>query len=507
MKTKAFSFGPAILVTAAFIGPGTVMTASKSGSDFGFVLLWAVGFSVLATIVLQEMAARLGIVTGSGLSQALKATVTQPLARICVLGLVLVAILVGNAAYQTGNILGAASGVVALRPGSDTPSKMAAVPTSEESSLTNEGSQQSKLNTKNGSEPAKLAQDTVVILIGIAAMLVIGIGRFDVLQMVLTLLVALMSVIFVVAAIMSGPNWADVFGGFVPRIPTGSEWIVIGLIGTTVVPYNLFLHASAAAQRWDFDQETENDIDTLRKTALTSSRWDTILSVLIGGVVTCAIMITAAVAFHAVESTTQADPPAKPVLASVKDVAVQLEPALGSWAKTLFAIGLCAAGLTSAITAPIAAGYAAAGCFGWPGALSDWRLKLTASAVVVAGLLFAIRFGSSPKETIILAQVANGLLLPIIAIFLLVMANRTGLLGRYRNGPIANILGGLVVLMVTLIAARQLTLVGKKIQTLMAPESVEVSVRRIECTQTTRPTQFSGVRRLENRTIAQQDLQ
>ena len=67
---KPFRFGPALLVTAAFIGPGTVFTASSAGAEFGFALLWAIAFAILAAVVLQEMAARLGIVTGDGLSRA-----------------------------------------------------------------------------------------------------------------------------------------------------------------------------------------------------------------------------------------------------------------------------------------------------------------------------------------------------------------------------------------------------------------------------------------------------
>ncbi|MCP4777186.1 MAG: divalent metal cation transporter, partial [Planctomycetaceae bacterium] len=109
-------FGPAILVTAAFIGPGTVVTASRAGSDFGFLLLWAIGFSVLATVVLQEMAARVGVVTGQGLSHVIKNAIDNPIFRFGILGLILIAILIGNSAYQTGNILGAAAGLEAIIP-------------------------------------------------------------------------------------------------------------------------------------------------------------------------------------------------------------------------------------------------------------------------------------------------------------------------------------------------------------------------------------------------------
>ena len=113
-QSKSFVFGPAVLVTAAFIGPGTVMAASSAGAKYGYVLLWAVAFSVFATIVLQEMAARLGIASGSGLSQAIKTTIKNRFLRISTLCLILLAIFVGNSAYQTGNILGAAAGVLSV---------------------------------------------------------------------------------------------------------------------------------------------------------------------------------------------------------------------------------------------------------------------------------------------------------------------------------------------------------------------------------------------------------
>ena len=74
LRQRLSQFGPGILVTAAFIGPGTIATASSAGASYGFALLWALMFSVGATIVLQEMAARLGLVTQSGLAEAMRTT-------------------------------------------------------------------------------------------------------------------------------------------------------------------------------------------------------------------------------------------------------------------------------------------------------------------------------------------------------------------------------------------------------------------------------------------------
>lgn len=425
--------GPAILVTAAFIGPGTVLTASTAGALHGYTLLWAVLFSVLATIVLQEMAARLGIVSGGGLAEAVRATVPAPLLRRLLLALILGGILFGNAAYQTGNLLGAATGLEILTAPAGPPEV---------------AQQQAAAETGVVWRLAGLWS----LVIAAAALVLIWIGRFDVLQWSLMVLVAVMGVLFLVSAVLSGPDLGALLQGCVPRLfsrpadPAASSagWFVVGLIGTTVVPYNLFLHASGAATRW---AKTDDPARAVRQSLV-----DTAISVGLGGLMTASILVTAAVAFEGGGA-----------LESVRDIARQLRPTLGSWAETVFAVGLFSAGLTSSITAPIAAAYATAGCFGWPARLSDWRLKAVATAVVLVGLWCALQFGGSPQQAIIVAQVANGLLLPVIAIYLLLMVNRATLMQQLANGWWGNLLGGAIVLVTGLIAARQLISVAVKI--------------------------------------------
>lgn len=411
-----FNFGPAILVTAAFIGPGTVMTASKAGAQYGFTLLWAILFSVITAIVLQEMAARLGIVSKAGLAFAIQSTFSNPWTKWPAVLLVLGAILFGNCAYQTGNILGAATGM--------------------------------ELLTGFG----KFGWSIAISLIAVA---VIMFGRFAIIQNLLTALVALMGVLFVFCAILCGPELSAMVEGLKPSIPAGSEWVIIGLIGTTVVPYNLFLHASAAASKYsDEGKSKENvglDDESSTLAAVRHSLVDTVIAIFVGGVITSALLITAAVAFREAE------------LAGPADIAKQLRPGLGAWAEWVFAIGLFAAGLTSSITAPIAAAFATAGCFGWEPKLSNVRLQVTAVSVVAIGLTCALLFGSSPTEAIIVAQVANGLLLPIVAVFLIYVLNRKQLLGRFTNGWFGNILGVVVVLATILMAARQFHSVWNKL--------------------------------------------
>ena len=209
-------------------------------------------------------------------------------------------------------------------------------------------------------------------------------------------LVGLMSLMFVLSAIACRPDWAAVCAGAVPSIPTGGSWndmslFVIGLLGTTVVPYNLFLHASSAAETWHSSAQAQGN----QKRILRASMWDTVISVLVGGIVTGSILITMSVAF----SDSQVE------LTQTTQIADQLRSALGSWAGILFAVGLCAAGLTSSITAPIAAAYATAGCFNWPCKLSDVRLKLVASLVVVTGVIAAVSAGKSPMQVLSLIHI------------------------------------------------------------------------------------------------------
>ena len=108
---KLPQIGPAVLVTAAFIGPGTVITATMAGANYGFSLLWALVFSVIATIILQEMAARLGVVTQQDLGENIRLVCRQPVLKVLVIFLIVGAIVIGNGAYQGGNVSGASIGL------------------------------------------------------------------------------------------------------------------------------------------------------------------------------------------------------------------------------------------------------------------------------------------------------------------------------------------------------------------------------------------------------------
>ena len=108
-------------------------------------------------------------------------------------------------------------------------------------------------------------------------------------------------------------------------------------------------------------------------------------------------------------------------------------------------IGLFAAGITSAITAPLAAAYVARSCFGWKESLKDYKFKIVWATILCLGVIFA-SMDYKPITIITFAQIANGFLLPVVALFLLWIVNKTSVLGKYTNGKVQNILSVLIIL-------------------------------------------------------------
>jgi Mn2+/Fe2+ NRAMP family transporter len=409
--------GPGALVTAAFIGPGTIATCTVAGARFGLALLWGLVFSVLATVVLQEMAARLGVVTQQGLGEALRRHFSRRPARLLTAVLVISAIAIGNAAFEAGNILGATLGLESLgAPGA--------------------GGSPGQEAAGGFGWPASLLESARawVLLIGLATFGVLFSGSYKLIERVLVGLVILMSLTFFSTAILVRPGlWELLRGLFVPGLPEGSLLPVVGLIGTTVVPYNLFLYASAVRERFR---------DASR---LPEARLDIRVSVILGGLISMAIVVSAASAYHGQGA----------VPSSGSDLARQLEPLLGRWSGFFIGTGLFAAGISSAITAPLAAAWATTGILGWKGGMRSWRFRAVWIGILCSGVGFAV-LGFRPMQVILFAQAANGILLPVIAIYLLRVMNSRKVMGGHTNGWVSNLLGGLVVLVVLVLGVRSL---------------------------------------------------
>jgi NRAMP (natural resistance-associated macrophage protein)-like metal ion transporter len=390
------NIGPGPLVAAAFIGPGTVTLCSLAGVGYGYALLWAMLLSVMATIVLQEMAARLGIISQKGLSEIIRTEIKSPLFKTLAIILILSAIVIGNTAYEAGNISG---GVLGLETMVGNPS------------ITMFG-----LNIK-----------LLSVIIGALAFVLLYIGNYKIIEKVLVSLVILMSIAFLVTAITTKPNIAEIVKGvFVPKFPKDSILTIIGLIGTTVVPYNLFLHASLVKEKW----KNKNDLKFARK--------DTIIAVALGGLVSMCIIISAA-------SIQTQD------INNAADLAKGLEPLFGSFAKYFLAIGLFAAGITSAITAPLAAAFVASGCLGWSSNMKSKKFRAVWMFILIVGVISSSS-GIKSIEIIKFAQVANGILLPVIVGFLIWIMNKPTVLGVHKNNIKQNVFGFIILLLSLLLS-------------------------------------------------------
>lgn len=385
--------GPGVLVAAAFIGPGTITACSLAGVRFGFALLWAILLSILATMVLQEMAARLGLITKMGLADAITKEIGQAWFKYLILGIVLGAILIGNTAYEAGNIGGAVLGLEAIFG-----------PT---------------LNT------------LYPIIVGSFAIGLLWIGSYKNLERIFIVLIGLMSISFLITAVLTKPKLLPLLEGlFIPRVQTGSWFTVVSLVGTTVVPYNLFLHASLVNKKW----KSYRDLKWVQ--------WDTVFSIGIGGLVSIAVIVASA-----------AIP--KGEINTVMDLALGLEPLFGAGARFFMGLGLFAAGLTSAITAPLAAAYVANSCFGWKASTKDWRFRSVWLLIILIGV-FSLSFDFKPIQIIKFAQVANGLLLPIMAILLLWLVNSKKIMRHYVNTKWQNFTALLIIVLSIVLGLRSI---------------------------------------------------
>ena len=383
--------GPGVLIAAAFIGPGTVTLCSIAGASFGYSLLWALLLSIIATIVLQEMSLRIGLITNMGLTEVIRVSIKNKFINRFLILLILCSILIGNAAYEAGNITGASLGIMAI------------------------------INSET--------LNYIPLLIGFISFVILYIGDYKILERSLIFLVIVMSLSFLITAIMTKPNLSSLLNGlFIPKINSESLIVVLGLIGTTVVPYNLFLHSSLVKEKW-------NDISKLK-----IARVESLISIVIGGIVSMAIIITAAsVSNDNVES--------------VIDLAKGLEPLYGKFAIYFLGIGLFASGITSSITAPLAAAYVAKSCFGWKGSLKSLKFRLVWFSILLIGVVVSL-LKLNPIEVIKFAQFSNSLLLPIIAILLFWLINNKSVLQNSYSYKLQNILVTIIILITIILGAK-----------------------------------------------------
>jgi len=363
MNKFSFTSGPAIVITAAFIGPGSLTICAFAGVEFGYELLWAVLFSCLITIFFQNTVATLSFKSGKGLVELFNHKLNNSILRYSFTAIVLTAIFFGNAAYEAGNISGAFMGL-------------------------------KKIIELSSFNSVEITSSFLLYFITIIIMIIVLREDNKLIKNILGVTVLVMSISFLIASVLTKPNIYEVLNGFfIPRWRPDIWKTIIAVLGTTIVPYNLFLHAALVKQ----------DLSCLSTSYL---KRDTFIAVSFGGIISSSIIIAAAGA-----NINQ--------IGSINDLGDALNNLYGANSHIFISIGLFAAGISSAITAPIAAGYVVEESFVNHRNKKIYK-KIAINFVIILGLLFAIS-GYKPIELIRIAQVANGLLLPGVALFISVL--------------------------------------------------------------------------------------
>lgn len=373
------------VIAAAFIGPGTVTTAGKAGATYGVSLIWALVFSTIATILLQEGVARIFIATGKPLGTLIA---EQYQKRHWIPVFLFICLLTGCAAYEAGNILGAVAGLDLMSP---------------------------------------VSGWIWVVLIVLIAFIMLWQGNLQYITRILGTMVALMGLAFLLASLQVDISWTAVAkGALIPQLPAGSALLVVALIGTTIVPYNLFL-----GSRLGGDQ------------TLNEMRWGLGIAVALGGIISIAVLVVGT----SIDGSF-----------SFAALANQLAGEGHGWVRYLFGIGLAGAGISSAVTAPLATAIAGRTLFPNQTAWQPEGLffKLSWMSVLGVGLVFGL-LQVKPIPVIILAQALNGILLPVVTIFLFfVISNARILPPDYRNSALHSLLFVLITLVTTFLGIYQI---------------------------------------------------
>jgi Mn2+/Fe2+ NRAMP family transporter len=369
------------VISAAFIGPGTITTAITAGAIHQLQLLWAVALGTLGCLLLQETSARIVISSGLNLGQASQKCFGHTWGKALMV-LVGVTVMLGCAAYETGNMLGAVSGLNLL----------------------------STVDLK-----------ILTVLVAASAFVVLWTNKRQVISWLMTILVGLMGVAFFVLALQQPFSIKDVLTQtVVPVFPSGSALLILGLVGTTIVPYNIFLGSGIS----------KGKTIPLMRIGLT-------VSVLVGGLITAAILIAG--------TSVQA-------FSSFPELSDSLHEKLGPVGSLALGVGLFAAGFSSSITAPYASSIIASTVFGWE---DQRRLRFVWGTVLLVGFLFGIS-GIKPIPVILTVQALNGLMLPLLVALLIVVVNQRAVISKpHLPGLLYNLLLLLMLGSVVLIGLNQ----------------------------------------------------
>lgn len=382
------AMGPGIVAAMAGNDAGGISTYSTAGASFGYMTLWMIPIMTVLLCIFQETCARMGAVTGKGLSSLIRENFGVRLAALAML-----ALLIANTATTLSEFAGVAAGMELFGV-----SKYISVP-----------------------------------IAALAVWLLVNGGSSQGVQNVF-LVISLVFVTYVVAAFLAHPNWNDVLSAtFIPQFSTETDFmvLVIATIGATIAPWMLFF--------------TQNNVvdKGVEASDLFYQRIDVVTGAVTACVITWFIIITTGAVLY----------PAGIQISSAADAASALAPIAGEYAQVLFAAGLVAASLLAACVLPLSTTNAICEAFGWESGLGhDWKeapvFKTLFTAIIVLSVIIVLLPNVNLMYMMIISQVFNGALLPVLLIFIVKLVNDKHLMGSYRNGRVYNILTWVSVVVV-----------------------------------------------------------
>ncbi|MBI3522670.1 MAG: Nramp family divalent metal transporter [Chloroflexi bacterium] len=372
--------GPGLITGFAGNDAGGVATYTAVGARDGYSLLWLLFLSTAGLVVIQEMCARMGAVTGKGLSDLIRERYGVKWTMFA-----MAALLIANGSNIAAEYAGIAASLELLGV-----QRIVSVPTA-----------------------------------GLLIWVLVVFFSYRIIERALFVII-LAFIAYPVSAAIIGPNWSEVARGLTPSVPGDQGTLIqaLALVGTTITPYmQFYIQASIV----------DKGID---RQSFRYARVDVFLGALLTGLNGLFIIIVAAAVLH----------PAGVVVESASDAAQALRPLAGAQAQLLFGVGLFGASLLAATVMPLSTSYAICEAFGWESSISkDFReapvfMGLFTLLLVIGGLVVLIP-GIPLVPLIVASQNVNGLLLPIVLVFVLRLASDRTLMGDAANGRTANVVG------------------------------------------------------------------
>jgi manganese transport protein len=368
--------GPAYLVSVGYMDPGNWATDLEGGARFGYQLIWVLLMSNLMAVLLQTLAARMGIVTGRDLAQACRDHYPPPVANA-----LWVLCEVAIAACDLAEVLGTAIGLNLL---------------------------------------FHLPLVYGVVITGFDTMLFLVIQNLGIrkLEAFIVVFISTIGISFTIQLFLAQPEWGGVAQGFLPHLTKESLYVAVGILGATVMPHNLYLH-SALVQTRDVDQTEEGKRQACRYNLV-----DTSIALNAAFFVNAAILVVSAAVFFRNGI----------VVTEIQQAHQLLAPLLGTGlAGTLFAIALISAGQSSTLTGTLAGQIVMEGFLHFKIRPVVRRLLTRLIAIVPAVVVIVIKGDEGSYSLLILSQVVLSLQLPFAVVPLIKFTGSKKLMGGFAN--------------------------------------------------------------------------